>query len=855
MRLSVYTLYVGACLLAVVAAILSGVILLDTFAGQQRQSEDAQLTAGRGQVHAIQGVIGNQMQRMMTLAEEHTRSVLLYVQTFPNDTLQPENVITALNQTLFPIWAPAIKANHSLNGYGLTLMYTNETTGALFDRTIWAFWEMLRTGELAYTWGWTFPQDGLLHAYPMRWPNFGTVNLGPEMYTVNVLELLAPLYQNNDYFWNALPWAALDGNSYWYFIYMRAFQYNGIWFNLQSWDVDLTWLSLMKSGLTAGASVIAFDSQGFVMTSTNADEQARLAKCLNDGILGADCIASGCTCISIPAKNHPIAEIRNVYNALHTPEWDELGAGPIPLQQAELQLSGERYLAIVATLFSKDRFRITVVWYQPWVNTGANSVGLTALICILTMLSTFVLTLLGVFGVLRPLMALGSTMRAVAQTLKEGDGDGEETVLEPRKPNVFREVDAIGQDFETIVVDFLGFSSSKARDNRFAPKDPQVPFAVIFTDIQSSTGLWVKDPAEMSRCVQAHHQLIRGLISQHQLYEVKTAGDSFMVTTTSAADALAFALDLQQALYEYEWDWDECDDFYRETTLAFTHSPGTSVSDENYRELWDGLRVRVGIHHGRGEVTFDEVSKGYDYYGAVVNAAARIEALGHGGQVVVSEALLRALPAPLDLSRGLAIPLGAVPLRGVAEPPKLFEVKPAALLGRTFPPLRVERANVDLKMEIPAVERIFSDAMGLEGNPGLHRCASKSRPLDDGEPLAHAAQDLAQSHVMVRSGALPCDVMAQYLLVLYRVVEDLLTPLAPSQFATVTKALAKGWGVAPPKTKADFGPAGLWLMQRMSETTKVLGYLAQLHDLAPRVTHRLSQATEAGVLEAESHGH
>lgn len=42
----------------------------DTFAGQQRQSEDAQLTAGRGQVHAIQGVIRNQMNRMMTMAEE-----------------------------------------------------------------------------------------------------------------------------------------------------------------------------------------------------------------------------------------------------------------------------------------------------------------------------------------------------------------------------------------------------------------------------------------------------------------------------------------------------------------------------------------------------------------------------------------------------------------------------------------------------------------------------------------------------------------------------------------------------------------------------------------------------------------
>lgn len=31
----------------------------------------------------------------------------------------------------------------------------------------------------------------------------------------------------------------------------------------------------------------------------------------------------------------------------------------------------------------------------------------------------------------------------------------------------------------------------KARDNTYAPKDPEKPFAVIFTDIQSSTELWV----------------------------------------------------------------------------------------------------------------------------------------------------------------------------------------------------------------------------------------------------------------------------------------------------------------------------------------------------------------------------
>lgn len=36
-------------------------------------------------------------------------------------------------------------------------------TGALFDRTVWAYWDMYRTGELQYIWAYTFPEDGQLH--------------------------------------------------------------------------------------------------------------------------------------------------------------------------------------------------------------------------------------------------------------------------------------------------------------------------------------------------------------------------------------------------------------------------------------------------------------------------------------------------------------------------------------------------------------------------------------------------------------------------------------------------------------------------------------------------------------------
>eukprot|EP00667_Euglena_gracilis_P001642 EG_transcript_1642 len=864
MRVSVYMIYVTACLLAIGAAALSGVILLDTFTGQQAHSEAAQLIAGEGQVRAMQNIILNRMTRMETITEEHSRQLLVFIDSLPTNSLLPANVIQALNQTIFTTWAPSVRANNSLNGYGLTFMYVNETTGDHFDRTFWVYWDLMTTGRFDYLYAYTNLTDGLTHAYRTVWRNFSKLHLAEDMYNFDTNALEANIYKNNNFFDFAQPWASADGNSYWYFTHMRAFQVNGVYMNVQSWDVGLSWLGLMQSGLTPEANVAAFDSQGYVMAATNADELQRLSQCrgwLNGGEVAA-------ACISTPASDHPVAEIRNLYNALHTSVWDDLSAAPIPLQQSELRLSGKRYMAIVATLFSRDHFRTTIVWYQPWAVLQANAVGLTALICLLTMLSTFLLTLLGVFGVLRPLMALGNAMRAVAHSLKDGGGENE-TVLEPRKPNVFREVDEIGKDFETIVVDFLGFSNTNARDNKHAPKDPDEPFAVVFTDIQSSTGLWGRDPAEMSRCVQAHHELIREQIRQHRLYEVKTVGDSFVVTTTSAQGALLFALDVQTALFEFDWQWDGADDFYRETTLAFLKP---TAADDDYDTLWNGLRVRIGIHYGMGDVTYDEVSKGYDYYGTVVNTTARIEALAHGGQVVVTEDLLAALDSPLDPALAIATPLGTFPLRGVTDPPALVELKPVPLQARTFPPLRVDRANADTATaqagdsphprKRPSHLPDFKLAGALEADPyasmpdtkGARRTSAQSAlsGTADRRPLGQAAEDFARGHAMVRSGAFPLEAVAQQLLVLQRVVEDLLRPLAPPQFAAVTKALAKAWGVPAPKAKADFGSSGLRLMQRMSETTPVLTYMGQPPALDAPLLVPDSPRMEDDVLEVEA---
>ena len=63
----------------------------------------------------------------------------------------------------------------------------------------------------------------------------------------------------------------------------------------------------------------------------------------------------------------------------------------------------------------------------------------------------------------------------------------------------------------------------------------------------------------------------------------------------------------------------------------------TQLEKEMDPAVWNGLRVRIGMHYGYGDIKLDPTTKGYDYYGTVVNTAARIESVCHGGQIGISQ--------------------------------------------------------------------------------------------------------------------------------------------------------------------------------------------------------------------------
>ncbi|MFT5204094.1 MAG: putative ATPase/class 3 adenylate cyclase [Candidatus Aldehydirespiratoraceae bacterium] len=166
------------------------------------------------------------------------------------------------------------------------------------------------------------------------------------------------------------------------------------------------------------------------------------------------------------------------------------------------------------------------------------------------------------------------------------------------------------------------------------PATPQPPSGVVtflFTDVEGSTRLWAEDADAMSASLQAHDTILRGSFESRGGFVFTTAGDSFAVAFAKTTLAVEAAIASQEALANAVW-------------------PGPA------------LRVRMGLHLGEAE------ERGGDYFGPVVNACARVEAAGHGGQVLVTGAVHSIL------DRDDTQDLGSHRLRDLPESMRLFQV-------------------------------------------------------------------------------------------------------------------------------------------------------------------------------------
>jgi predicted ATPase/class 3 adenylate cyclase len=193
----------------------------------------------------------------------------------------------------------------------------------------------------------------------------------------------------------------------------------------------------------------------------------------------------------------------------------------------------------------------------------------------------------------------------------------------------------------------------------------------LFTDIEGSTRLLGETGQAYEHLLGMHKKLLIRAFTDHHGTIVGTEGDSFFVAFARAGDGLRAAVEAQRYLYEHEW-------------------PGGL-----------DVRVRMGLHTGEGRVVDDD-----QYVGMDVHRAARIAAIGHGGQVLMSETTMGLTRDALPREVGVR-DLGEHRLKDFERPERIFQLDIEGLL-HDFPALKT------VALEIPPFPQPLSSFVGRE---------------------------------------------------------------------------------------------------------------------------------------------
>jgi predicted ATPase len=223
---------------------------------------------------------------------------------------------------------------------------------------------------------------------------------------------------------------------------------------------------------------------------------------------------------------------------------------------------------------------------------------------------------------------------------------------------------------------------------------PSGTVTFLFTDIEGSTKLLHELGDAYADALAEHRRVLRNAFERHDGVEVDTQGDAFFVAFARAADALGAARDAQAGL--------------------------------------DGpIRVRMGVHTGEPLVA-DE-----GYVGIDVHRAARIAAVGHGGQVLVSQ-------STRDLVADDLLDLGEHRLKDLTARERIYQ-----LGDGDFPPLKsLNQSNLP-EQPTPFVgrEKELGEVLSLAGDPKI-RLLTLTGPGGSGKTrfAVQAAAELLDEH-------------------------------------------------------------------------------------------------------------
>ena len=222
----------------------------------------------------------------------------------------------------------------------------------------------------------------------------------------------------------------------------------------------------------------------------------------------------------------------------------------------------------------------------------------------------------------------------------------------------------------------------------------------LFTDVEGSTRRWEADADGMRAALAAHDRVLRSAIEAHDGFLFSHTGDGVVAAFASPRSAVDAAVAAQRALE---------------------------------------LPVRMGLATGEAEL------RDGDYFGTVLNRAARVMGAGHGGQILVADSTA-ALLSGIDL-----LDLGPRRLRDLPIPVGVFQVR-APGLRTDFPPLRGVDSNPgNLRPAITSLIGRAAEVCNLQAALRSHRLVTLAwRGWSGQDPAGVGSRDAVSRRICGR---------------------------------------------------------------------------------------------------------
>jgi DNA-binding NarL/FixJ family response regulator/class 3 adenylate cyclase len=168
-------------------------------------------------------------------------------------------------------------------------------------------------------------------------------------------------------------------------------------------------------------------------------------------------------------------------------------------------------------------------------------------------------------------------------------------------------------------------------------RDAATPITFLFTDVEGSTRLAERFPHDAAEILARHQALIAEAVEQHHGRVFERVGDAAYAAFDDAAEAVLASIELGAALSRADW-----------------------------QEIGH-LRVRAALDTG------DAARRGDRFFGTPLFRAARVLSLAHGGETLLTDAVLEAAAGRLP-DEWRPRDLGTHRLRDITEPVHVYQL-------------------------------------------------------------------------------------------------------------------------------------------------------------------------------------